>query len=126
MTEEIRLAIPAEEGFRPIAHLVTGGLALRLHLTYDDLEDLQVALDALLGLRDDEDDVVVSLGVGDGTLHASVGPFGGRSLRELDEDDGELGVRRILETVADSYEVEERDGGSWIQLTKRTTTAWAP
>jgi hypothetical protein len=122
MTEEIRLVIPAEEDFRPIAHLVTGGLALRLDLTYDALEDLQVALDALLGLRDDEDDLVVSLGVGKGTLHASVGPFGGGSLRELDEEDGELGLRRVLETVADSYEVEERDGGSWIELTKRTAT----
>jgi len=41
-TEEIRLVIPAEEDFRPIAHLVTGGLAMRLDVTYDDLDDLQV------------------------------------------------------------------------------------
>src|SRR5436305_1016128 len=31
-TEEIRLVIPAEEDFRPIAHLVTGGLAAREQL----------------------------------------------------------------------------------------------
>ena len=49
MTEEIRLVIPAEEDFRPIAHLVTGGLASRLDVTYDDLEDIQVAIEALLG-----------------------------------------------------------------------------
>ena len=62
-TEEIRLVIPAEEDFRPIAHLVTGGLAMRLDVTYDDLDDLQVGIEALLALRDDADDlVVVSLG----------------------------------------------------------------
>jgi len=54
-TEEIRLVIPAEEDFRPIAHLVTGGLAMRLDVTYDDLDDLQVGIEALLALRDDAD-----------------------------------------------------------------------
>jgi hypothetical protein len=122
MTEEIRLVIPAEEDFRPIAHLVTGGLASRLDVTYDDLEDIQVAIEALLGLRDDEDDVTVSLAVAHGVLRAGVGPFGDGSVRELDEDRGELGLRRVLETVADSYEVEERDDGAWIELTKTLAT----
>ncbi len=120
MTDEIRLVIPAEEDFRPIAHLVAGGLALRLDLTYDDLEDLQVAIEAALGLRDDDGDVVVVLRVGDRVLGASVGPFGRDALRELDEESGELGLRRVLETVCDSFEVEERDGGAWLELTKRT------
>jgi hypothetical protein len=122
MSDEIRLVIPAEEDFRPIAHLVTGGLALRLDLTYDDLEDLQVALDALLGLRDDEHDVTVALAVADDTLRATVGPFAADAVAELDEDGGELGLRRVLETVADTYEVEQREEGSWIELTKRTRT----
>ena len=74
-TEEIRLVIPAEEDFRPIAHLVTGGLATRLDVTYDDLEDLQVGIEALLALRDDTDELVVSLSAEDGVLHAALGPF---------------------------------------------------
>jgi len=60
-TDEIRLVIPAEEDFRPIAHLVTGGLAMRLDVTYDDLDDLQVGIEALLALRDDAGELVVSL-----------------------------------------------------------------
>ena len=32
-----------------VAHLVLGGLAVRLDLTIENLEDLQLALDALLG-----------------------------------------------------------------------------
>jgi hypothetical protein len=122
MTDEIRLVIPAEEEFRPIAHLVTGGLALRLDLTYDDLEDLQVALDALLGLRDDQDDLTVAVVVGEDALRASVGPFGEDAVGGLDDDSGELGLRRVLETVADTYEVEQRDDGCWIELTKRMPT----
>jgi anti-sigma regulatory factor (Ser/Thr protein kinase) len=122
MTEEIRLVIPAEEGFRPVAHLVAGGVALRLDLTYDDLEDVQVALEALLGLREGGD-VVVELGTDGRALHASVGPLPDESLRDLDEERAGLGLRRVLETVCDSFEVEQREDGAWIELTKRAAAA---
>ena len=118
MTEEIRLVIPAEEDFRPIAHLVTGGLAMRLDVTYDDLDDLQVGIEALLALRDDADDLVVSLSAADGVLYASVGPFPPEKVHAGDSDHG-LDLRRVLETVCDTHEVEERDGGAWVELTKR-------
>jgi hypothetical protein len=118
VTDEIRLVIPSEAGFRPIANLVAGGLALRLDLTYDRLEDLQVAIDALLRLRDDGEDVVVELAVGEQVLHVSVGPFSAGALHGLDEDEAGLGLRRVLETVCDSFEREERRDGTWVELTK--------
>ena len=118
MTEEIRLVIPAEEDFRPIAHLVTGGLATRLDVSYDDLDDLQVGIEALLALRDDADDLVVSLSADDGVLHAAVGPFPAEKVQASDSDRG-LDLRRVLETVCDTHEVEERDDGAWVELTKR-------
>jgi hypothetical protein len=120
-TDEIRLIIPAEEDFRPIAHLVTGGLAMRLDVTYDDLDDLQVGIEALLGLRDDQGDLVVSLSANDGVLHASFGPFPPERMR-ASEAGGGLDLRRVLETVCDTHEVEERDGAAWVELTKRLAT----
>jgi hypothetical protein len=122
--EEIRLVIPAEEDFRPIAHLVTGGLAMRLDVTYDDLEDLQVGIEALLGLRDDADELVVSLSADGGMLHAKLGPFPPEKVHAADSDGG-LDLRRVLETVCDTHEVEERDGGAWVELTKRIASAGA-
>ena len=121
-TEEIRLVIPAEEDFRPIAHLVAGGLAMRLDVTYDDLDDLQVGIEALLGLRDDAGELVVSLSADDGVLHASVGPFPPDTVHAA-ESDGGLDLRRVLETVCDTHEVEERNGGAWVELTKRIASA---
>ena len=123
--DRIQLTLPAEADFRPIAHLVVGGLGVRLDLTLDDLDDLQVALEALLGCRDDENDIVVTVDASDGTVHASVGPFPAEALDLLDRGDRPLGLRRVLETVCDSFEIEERDGGSWVELTKRTTAAAA-
>ena len=120
-TDEIRLVIPAEEEFRPIAHLVTGGLALRLDVTYDDLEDLQVGIEALLTLRDDPGELVLSLSADAGVLHASLGPFAPESVHEEDADGG-LDLRRVLDTVCDTHEIEERDGGAWVELTKRVAS----
>jgi hypothetical protein len=123
MTDEIRLVIPSEDDFWPIAHLVTSGLALRLDLTYDQLEDLQVAIEALLALRDDGNDVVVELGVDGGGLRARVGPFPAEALSGLDDDEGSLGLRRVLDTVCDSVERDDRADGSWVELTKRAPAA---
>jgi hypothetical protein len=122
MTEEIRLVIPAQEDFRPVANLVAGGLATRLGVSYEELDDLQLALDTVLALRDDEEDIVITLEPGDGSLRAAVGPFPRASLAPLDDDGGGLGPRRVLETVTDSFELDERDEGVWVELAKRIPT----
>jgi hypothetical protein len=121
-TDEIRLVIPAEEDFRPIAHLVTGGLAMRLDVTYDDLDDLQVGIEAVLAQRDDAGELVVSLSADEGVLHASLGPFAPDKVHAEDSDRG-LDLRRVLETVCDTHEVEEREDGAWVELSKRIASA---
>ncbi len=119
-TGEIRLVIPAEEDFRPIVHLVTGGLASRLDVTYDDLEDIQIAVDAVLALRDDEGDLTVVLTAEPGIVRAAVGPFEPDVLHPADAADGGLNLQRVLETVCDTHEFESREDGAWVELTKRT------
>lgn len=125
-TEEIRLVIPAEEDFRPIVHLVAGGLASRIDVTYDDLEDIQVAVGAVLALRDDGGDVTVVLRSEPGVVRAEIGPFEPGSLHASDASHGELDLQRVLETVCDTHEFESREDGAWVELTKRTTTVGAP
>lgn len=118
MSDEIRLSLPAEEDFRHIARLVVGGLGSRLDLTYEHIDDVQTALDALLGCRDDDGEIVVKVVADDGAVRASVGPFGAGALDALEHDDGEFALRRVLETVVDSFETEDRDGGTWVELRK--------
>jgi hypothetical protein len=119
VNEEIRLALPAQEDFRHVAHLVVGGLAARRDLTYDVLEDMQVAFDALLACREDEGEIVVSMSVEDGEVRASVGPFTAEALAQLDRGPGDLPLRRVLDTVLDDVAVEDRDGASWVDVKKR-------
>jgi hypothetical protein len=117
VADEIRLALPAEEDFRHVAHLVVGGLAARRDLTYDVLEDLQVAFDALLAIRDDEQEIVVTMCVDDGEVRASIGPFTTESLSQLDNG-GDLPLRRVLETVLDDVAFEEQGRSTFVEVRK--------
>lgn len=118
MSDRIDLILPAQEDFHHIARLVVGGLAARLELTYEQLEDLKVALDSLLRCRDDGGDLEVALTVDGEAVHTTVGPFADGALAELERDGGALSLRRVLETVADGVHVEERADGSWVVVTK--------
>jgi hypothetical protein len=119
VSDEIRLTLPAQEDFHPVAHLVVGGLAARRDVTFEDLEDLQVAFEALLGCRDDDDEIVITLCVDDGRMRANVGPFSSDALATLDRGPGELPLRRVLETVVDDVAIEQRNGSSWVELSKQ-------
>jgi hypothetical protein len=117
--DEIQLTLPSDEAFHRVAHLVLGGLAVRLNLTFESLEDLELALDALLQRARTDEDTVLRVQMLDGELHTIVGPFA--SVRgELEHGgEGALTLSRILGAVCDSVEVSERDGSEWVQLTKR-------
>jgi len=121
--DEISLTLPADEAFHGVAHLVLGGLAVRLDLTFENLEDLELALDALLERTREDDDVTVRVRMVDGELRTTVGPFA--SVRADLEAGGadDLNLSRILSAVCDSVEIDERDGSEWVQLTKRLQTS---
>src|SRR5439155_22659449 len=68
MTDEIVLTLPRERRFYDVAHLVVGGLAVRLNLTVDNLADLQLALTSLLPRAEADGDVTVALQLAGETL----------------------------------------------------------
>jgi hypothetical protein len=120
--DEISLTLPADDAFHGVAHLVLGGLAVRLDLTFENLEDLELAIDALLERSTQGADVTLLVRILDGELLTSVGPLDGvRS--ELDEGvEDSLNLRRILSTVCDRVEIVDREDGQWVELTKRIET----
>jgi hypothetical protein len=115
--DQITLTIPREPPFHEVAHLVLGGVAARLNLTFESLDDLETALDALLERGAAEGDVTLQLRLEEGAIVARVGPFSTERLRaELERADaGEVTLRRVLDTVVDRYEL---DGDGWLELTK--------
>lgn len=119
MADVVTLQLPRDRDFRPVAHLVLGGLATRLELTYDVLDDIETALDELLERRELDMDVTLSLRLDDDALVTTIGPFAGRVAQELSDTGDGLGLRRVLDTVVDDVQLSERDGAQWVELTKR-------
>ena len=119
IADEIRLTLPADDAFHSVAHLVLGGLAARLNLSFENLEDLELALDALLERPNDGREMTLHVFVDDSELRMVVGPFA--AVRAELEEGGanSLNLGRILGAVSDSVEVEDRDGSQWVELTKR-------
>jgi anti-sigma regulatory factor (Ser/Thr protein kinase) len=127
--DAIRLRIPHARPYHGVARLVIGGLAARLDFSYEHLEDLQLALASILeneGYRV-ADDVTVEVTLADDGVLLAMGPLAGARLRaDLESDASEgIGLGRLLDTVAEHVEVEERDGKDWLRLEKRVlrTTA---
>ena len=127
MSDEITLVIPRERDFHRVAHLVLGGLAARLDLTYESLEDLQLALDSLLERGEDDGEIVVRIRISDDAIEALVGPFQDDALRsELEHDQpGAVGLRRVLETVADRVELAPEGEGDFVRVVKHLDLAKA-
>jgi hypothetical protein len=117
VTDEITLTIPRAADFHRVAHLVLGGLAVRMDLTVENLEDLQIALDSILGRSELEDgDITVRMALRDGALETRVGPLPRDLLDEIErEQDHELSLRRVLESTVDDVHVD----GDSVRLTKK-------
>jgi anti-sigma regulatory factor (Ser/Thr protein kinase) len=122
VTGAIKLKIPHQAPYHGVALLVVGGLAARLDVSYEQLEDLQLALESVLenGGYARTSDVTVELDVQDGGLAMIVGPLDGAALKSdlEDERDDRLALGRLLGTLVEDVSVESREDGDWLRLEK--------
>jgi hypothetical protein len=124
MSDEITLTLPRDPGFQPVAHLVLGGLAARVGLTIENLEDAQLALNSLLDRNGAPDgEVTMLMTVRDDDLQLRIGPLQPDLLDEIESDDenggDEIDLRRVLESAVEDVHVD----GAWVCLTKRIAGA---
>jgi hypothetical protein len=119
-SEEITLTMPRDRAFYGIAHLVLGGLGSRLDLTIEHLEDLQLALEAVLDRAQETEKVTITLRVKDGEIETSIWPIRDGVRAELEADVGRsVGLRRMLDALVDSVELTPGEGGDRLNLRKR-------
>ena len=123
MTQAIELRIPNERPFHGVARLVVGGLAARHNLSYEALEDLQLALVTVLEGNGyaAAGEIRVELQVADDAIAMAIGPLNGDAVRvDLEESSqGDLGLGRLLGTLVEDAGVEAREDGDWLRLSKR-------
>jgi hypothetical protein len=108
MTDQISLTIPLRSPYRGVATLVLGGIGSRLDLSYERMDDLQLAVLSVLDAGGD-DEVTLDVEAEDARLSVTVGPLDAGTA----SDDA---LARVLERLVDSVEGTERDGRDWLTL----------
>jgi hypothetical protein len=124
--ERIELEAPLGGDFHPVVRLIIGGIAERVDFGFEEIDDLQLAVERLLAEARSEGTVRFAFEVGEAGIRTSVGPLSERAiadaLRDGDAPPGELTLKRILQTVVDSFGVEEAaDGRIVVRLEKLKT-----
>jgi hypothetical protein len=121
--DQITLTIPREHPFHEVAHLVLGGVAARLDLTFESIDDLETALDAVLERAAQNGHITIKLRIEGEAILAAVGPLTDGVRAELAREPGEgVDLRRILDTVVDGYEL---DAEGWLELRKQVARGGA-
>ncbi len=101
-----------------------GGVGDRFDLGFDELDDLQLAVERLLAEAGAQDELRIAVDLSEGCLTTRIGPLSKTTIVEAlqgpESRPGDLNLRRVLETVVDAFAVEEvnRDG-LYVTLDKR-------
>jgi hypothetical protein len=122
--ETVELRVPAGRDWEAVTRMVLGGIGDRLDFGFDEVDDLQLAVERLLAEASARGSVTLSFELLDGRVRAHVGPLAegpvAEALQGPEPRPGMLGLRRILATVVDSYGVESADeDGLYVRLEKR-------
>jgi len=119
--EEVRLRLPALPEYVRLARLTAAGLASRLGFSFDDVEDLRMAVDELCYLlvgpdgRSGDIDLTFAL-VGSDLVITGAGTVGDgpAQFAELSE--------QILAAIVDDYRVTRADGRIEFRMLRRRRT----
>ena len=116
--DEVRLTLPPERQWQNVAHLVLSGLAARLDMTLEVLEDWQIALAELFARQRGERGVEVVFQTSKDCLTLRFGPASTQLLAELEQGGDGVGLRRVLSTLFDSVESDLSGDDYWVVLTR--------
>lgn len=128
MSERVELELPLARDWVGVVRIVMGGIGERLELRFDELDDVQLAVERLLdeaapGPSNTDARVTIAFELDSEWLRVQIGPLAGPEVGTalgLEPRPGEFGLRRVLETVVDSFEViDGGEGRSFVTLEKR-------
>lgn len=120
MPDVIVLTLPPDPRYATVARIVVGGLAARLDLTYEALDDLQLAVESVLQESVAANgDVTLTVDAGERGISIVMGPFQATAVSTPAATvDGSLDLETVLAAVVDEVEREDRDGTRWFRLVK--------
>ena len=121
--ERIDLDAPLSGDFQAVVRLIIGGIAERVDFAFEEIDDLQLAVERLLAEAGQVGSVRMSFEVGEASIRTRVGPLSESGRRRGPTRRRRAARRahaaRILQTVVDSFGVEDAgDGAIVVRLEK--------
>lgn len=122
MNDQVHLTIPASAEYAMVARLTAAGIASRLGLTYDEVEDLRVIVAEVCRLL-----LGSSNGVGGGTLtltysvsdsEFAIDGTADASRPPLEPEEDDLSIS-LLEALADAHSIDTDSGAPRVRVVKR-------
>jgi hypothetical protein len=109
--DRVDVRTPAGPAWDPLVRIVLGGIATRVGLGFEELDDLQLAVERLRA-ECAPGEVSISFEVSERSVRTRIGPLRQRALAAALQQDapaGDLTLRRILDTLVDSFGIEVAD-----------------
>jgi hypothetical protein len=117
--QKVTLTFPGERRFIGIARMFVGGLAARVDLGYETMDDLQLALESVLRRAELGSEVTLEAQLEGESVTLFAGPFAGDPLEVPVGSAGELELERLLAALVAGAESTVREDGCWLRLDVR-------
>jgi len=129
LSDTVVLRVPSSRASIPLLRLVIGGVAARMNVGVDQLDDLQLAVETLVvEERSYVGDLVLEVTVKDRGLFLCLDGLRNQDVRDLLLDDARtrqtsaqpvINVRTLLDSLVDAFAViDQHDGGFAVQMEK--------
>lgn len=125
--EVISLTVPHESRYVNVVRIVVGGLAARLDLPFESLDDLQLAVETVLSEERyvAGGEITVDIVIDNGLVRVLIAPLETDALEaDLESADDGIGLGMLLSAVVDSVGFDMGPGGERsLSLEKRIPRA---
>jgi hypothetical protein len=122
VSDLIELSAPLDGNFGAVVRLIVGGISARANLGFEEMDDLQLAIERLYAEAGGQERLNLAFELSPGRVRVRVGPLMERGLADALQprsQPGALDLARVLDTVVDSYGVDEAaDGRLFIRILK--------
>jgi hypothetical protein len=118
-SRRVAITLPGERRAIGIVRLFVGGLAARLGLGYETMDDLQLAVESVLLGAPLGPEITVAAHVDGDAVSLSIGPFERDPLAAGTDETGELDLGHLLAALVAQAETTTEDGSCWLRLDVR-------
>jgi hypothetical protein len=115
-TSRVALTLPGERRSIGIVRLFVGGVAARIGLGYETMDDLQLALESVLVKSELSPRITLEAVIDGDAVSVSVGPLRHDPLQAESTGPDELDLSHLLSALVARAESTTRSDGCWLRL----------